>query len=100
MTGKWPKRFVDHENTVPGDNRWVNLREATRSQNVMNSKKRCDGLVPLKGVCFYAHSGRYGAKIRLNGKQHYLGCRDTPEEAHALYADAAKRLFGEFARMK
>src|SRR5262245_14670047 len=40
MTGKWPKRFVDHINGNKADNRWCNLREASPSQNGGNSYTR------------------------------------------------------------
>jgi hypothetical protein len=34
MTGEWPAADVDHINHVRDDNRWSNLRGATRSQNI------------------------------------------------------------------
>jgi HNH endonuclease len=37
MTGEWPEFDVDHQNRVRDDNRWSNLREATRSENMGNS---------------------------------------------------------------
>ena len=33
MTGKWPDKEVDHRDLDKSNNRWHNLREATRSQN-------------------------------------------------------------------
>src|ERR1700674_1345685 len=38
VTGEWPID-VDHENTCRSDNRWDNLREASRSQNMRNMKR-------------------------------------------------------------
>jgi len=35
----------------------------------------------------------------INGKTHHLGYRATREKAAALYAAAAEKYFGEFARM-
>lgn len=36
MTGSWPTHDVDHENGVRDDNRWSELRAATRSENLIN----------------------------------------------------------------
>jgi len=43
-------------------------------------------------------SGRWHASIQKNGRPRYLGLFSTPQEAHAAYVDAARKLFGEFAR--
>lgn len=36
MTGKWPQNQIDHINGTRSDNKWLNLRAATSSQNKMN----------------------------------------------------------------
>jgi hypothetical protein len=62
MTGEWPQHEIDHiakPNVTPeeawankSDNRWCNLGEATRGQNMANSIKRKDnksGMTYLRG---------------------------------------------------
>ena len=39
MTGLWPKNDIDHFNQVRTDNRFFNLREATRKENCQNVHK-------------------------------------------------------------
>ena len=40
VTGKEPVTIIDHRNTVRTDNRWANLREATRSGSRHHSSSR------------------------------------------------------------
>ena len=42
MTGEWPEAEVDHARMRPGDNRWDQIREASRSQNEQNKRRRSD----------------------------------------------------------
>jgi hypothetical protein len=98
MTGEFPPDGleIDHINCNPEDNRWCNLRLATKSQNKHNTRVRKNNTHGFKGVSFV--NGRWMASIRLNWKRHYLGCFATPEQAAAAYAKAAHELHGEFAR--
>lgn len=89
---------VDHINGNPLDNRRENLRLATRSQNMANSTRRSDNTSGYKGVCWDKGMQKWRAGLSVNGKTRYLGCFDSPEQAHAVYLEAAKALHGEFAR--
>jgi hypothetical protein len=62
----------------------------------MNSNNR----LGLKGVCFEQDRNRYKAYIEMNGKTINLGRFATAEDAQAAYADAARKYFGKFARIK
>lgn len=98
MTGQQPPECLDHINGIKDDNRWSNLREATVSQNVINSKVSTRNKVGLKGVSLVpSQNDIWCARIRHEGKLIYLGCFSTPELAHAAYCEAACRLHGEFA---
>lgn len=99
MTGNWPADLIDHVNCVRTDNRWSNLREATRSQNAANARLAHHNSTGFKGVSFHKKHQRWQANIRADGKYRYLGLFDSPEAAHAAYSRAANQHFGEFARL-
>lgn len=92
MYGIWPPDEIDHINGVRDDNRINNLREATRKQNSANRRK-LSGDLP-KGV--YRHRNRFRAQIRMQGHVKHLGTYDTPEQAHAVYCEAAQKEFGAY----
>jgi hypothetical protein len=97
MTKQWPDYDIDHINTIKTDNRFVNLREATRSQNVANRSFNKNNKLGVKGVV-KTKTGRFEARIRVNGKKQFLGTFKTVEAAASVYAAKAKEAFGEFAR--
>ena len=97
--GRWPDHQVDHINGIRSDNRSENLREATSSQNKMNSKVRCDNSSGYKGVSFHKASNLWRANIRLNGKQRCIGYFKTAEEANDAYQKASEELHGEYRRV-
>jgi hypothetical protein len=99
MTGSWPANEVDHKNVVPGDDRWVNLREATASQNQANRKLSRANTSGRKGVSWSKIKQRWVAHIQVRGRQKNLGAFDSLEEACATYSAAAADGFGDFARL-
>lgn len=89
--------FGDHINGDRLDCREANLRKATRSENNRNIGQRSDSKQPFKGVRLRT-GGRWAARIVLNKKEKHLGMFDSPEEAAIAYNEAAKLMFGDFAR--
>lgn len=96
VTGYWPNDEIDRINGIRTDNRLVNLREATRTQNQHNRIVRYDSSTGYKGV--NRHKDCWRATIMIGRRRHHLGLFDTPEQAHAAYGEAAKFFHGEFAR--
>jgi HNH endonuclease/AP2 domain len=100
MTGDWPLAEIDHANGDRADDRWRNLREATRSQNIRNSRSRKGTSSGLKGVTWDKSRQKWAAVIRINGHNRHLGYFITPERAWLAYAIAAKKHHGDFARIE
>lgn len=89
--GDMPKGWLDHINNDPGDNRLVNLRLVTPSQNAQNARRRKPG---LKGA--YRNNNRWQSRI-WNGERHInLGRFLTEQEAHEAYVAAALQIRGPF----
>lgn len=93
MTGRFPRHDTDHINGNRADNRWSNLREATRSQNLANGRHKHK----LKGARKIS-SGRWQARLWTDDKSVNLGTFDTKAEACAAYRKAARKHFGPYAK--
>ena len=96
MTGEWPVSLIDHINGVKADNRFCNLREATKSQNAVNSHNGVGGEVGYRGV--YLNGCGFTASITYNKKRIHIGTFKTAEAASEAYEAKAKKLHGEFYR--
>ena len=93
MTGEWPEHDIDHKNTVRNDNRWVNLRKGTRSENCQNQQRaKVTNASGYLGVRLDKRSGRYAAEISANGRKHWLGYHPTAEAAYEAYLAAKREL--------
>jgi hypothetical protein len=98
MLGRWPKQ-VDHINGDGCDNRWANLREASRTQNMQNKRIQRNNTSGIKGVSWYASKQKWRPEIKVNGRRISLGYYDNIRDAAAVYEEAARKYFGEFARV-
>jgi len=97
MTGTYPTLIVDHRDKVRSNNRFENLRLATRVQNSQNANKSKRNTSGYKGVSFNKAARKWTALIRVDKRSKYLGLFTTPEEAHKAYCEASTLYFGEFA---
>lgn len=95
-TGVLPDE-VDHENRIKSDNRWTNLRPATRGQNESNKGLSTANTSGIKGVYWVARDKRWVTKVEKDGKVHTAG-------RFKLLGDAAKaivalrlKVHGEFS---
>lgn len=90
---------VDHIDNDSLNNTRSNLRLATKSQNGASTRRfDSDGNVKrTRGVGFYRN--KWTASIKVDGRSIYLGRYDTEVDAQHVYDDAARKYFGEFARL-
>jgi hypothetical protein len=86
--------ITDHINRITSDNRKVNLRGATNTQNIVN--KGPVGWVKYKGVSKPKTYNKYVAIIYANNKSFKIGAYDTAEEAALAYNKKSKEIYGEF----
>lgn len=98
VTGEWPSSDVDHINGMRSDDRFANLRIATRSENLANARRPKHNTSGLKGANWHAKAGKWRATIKKNRIPIHIGYFDSAAEAHSAYLAKAKELFGEFAR--
>ena len=93
MTGEWPENLIDHIDRNPSNNRFENLRQCVREQNVQNiSLIKASTISGLVGVTWFYPRNKWQARIMLNRKSRSLGYYDSKEEAHAAYVKAKREL--------
>lgn len=80
--GEFPPADVDHISGVRNDNRLINLRPAERHENCQN--------ITTQDVRF--ESGKWRARICIQGQRHCLGRHTHREDAEAACLEAKMRL--------
>jgi len=95
MIGRMPKQCVDHINGNGEDNRWCNLREATRRENNLNR------IVPStsgeKGVSKCIQTGLWKVSVFSGGRYHWGGRHIDLEQARQKACSLRNILHGSFA---
>ena len=93
VNGKWPEEEIDHINGVKTDNRYVNLRDVSKSENMRNQyvahKGSESGLIGA-----YKDGGMWRAQIKKDGVSHSVGWFKSKEEAHQAYLKAKADMHG------
>ena len=72
MTGEWPEQ-IDHLNHIRDDNRWINFRETTGTENQRNSTLYKNNKSGTTGVYWYEPSEKWATYIKANGKKNHIG---------------------------
>jgi len=97
MTGDWPLHEIDHKDGDKANNRWANLREATRAQNMRNRSAYKNNKLGLKGISMHAR-GRYQVTIYADKRPIYMGLYVSLDEAVKVRDRALKDVHADFAR--
>lgn len=96
--GEFPSGELDHIDGNPSNNRVANLRPATRSQQIANTRRSVRNSSGFKGVRWSSEKRRWQATIVCDRKFRHLGYYESPRAAHEAYVQAAQALFGAYAR--
>jgi hypothetical protein len=83
------KEVIDHVNNDKLNNRVDNLQLTTARHNSSKDRK---GKSKYTGVCWDKNSKKWMARIRLNGKQNYLGLFANEIDAHNAYQNKLKEI--------
>lgn len=97
MLEEWPAFDVDHINGNRQDNRWVNLRQATRQQNSLNRLKSSRNTSGVKGVHFDRKRNKWGSTITFDKTRYWLGFHSSLKQAEDAVVTKRKELHGTFS---
>lgn len=97
QTGEWPDAEIDHADVDGLNNRWANLRPASRPQNQFNTKPHADNKSGVKGL-WQRPDGKWRVRIRADSVPREVGIFNCKTAAAAAYAKASAELHGAFGR--
>lgn len=92
MLGRLPHGETDHINHDKHDNRWGNLRECSRQENLRNSPIGNSNKTGYIGVHYHKKQKKYCAAIRTGSSRVNIGSFDSPSDASEAYRKEAVRL--------
>lgn len=87
MTGQWPKDDMDHIDHDRSNNKWANLRLATRSENMQNLVIGVKNTSGVKGVSWNAKRGQWHARFKHMHKMIHIGYFSDIREAESVYLE-------------
>jgi hypothetical protein len=93
-----PHELIDHKDHNGLNNTRSNLRVCCNLLNHRNGLTHKDNSCGYKGVSFDARKNKYRARIFFE-REIWLGYFLTPIDAAIAYNAAAKKYFGEFAKL-
>jgi hypothetical protein len=89
-------QMIDHADGDRLNNRPENLRLATREENGRN-RYSSSARSGHRGVSYHRKTGKWQARIRIDGKEKSLGLFNDIETASAVAKQARDKEFGAFA---
>ena len=95
--GIWPKEQVDHINSNRTDNRICNLREATKSQNMINTKLRKNNKSGIKGISWRKDLKKQHARLTIDKKIICIGNFFNLDDAKLAIENARIKYHGKYA---
>jgi len=90
------RKTVDHKDRDTYNCQRSNLREATQSEQVANTRMR-ENVSGYKGVYYDRKRQHWYAQVRRDGITIHVGCYNSSELAARARDRVAKSMFGEFA---
>lgn len=91
MTGELPTCDVDHINHNRLDNRWSNVRLASRQENMRNATLSKASTSGFTGITWCKQQGQWAAQICIDGMTKKLGRYDCKIDAVAARIRANKK---------
>jgi hypothetical protein len=88
--GYFPKE-IDHKNRNKSDNRIKNLREATPQENSKNKSMSSRNTSGVTGVGWHKGTGKWHARITVDGKLIHLGLYDHIFKAVQARSEANRK---------
>lgn len=98
INGEFPGNDIDHINRVRSDNRFCNLRLATRAENLQNLSHRKDNRSGVVGVSWCNQKQKWLAQIWASRKCINLGFFSQKTDAESA-RKAAEKKFHTFQNM-
>lgn len=90
--GRAPVGMLDHIDRNKENNRISNLREVSEPQNNQNKRTYRNSRSGVKGIGWFAQTGKWRARIQANGRVHSLGLFTSFDAALQARQAAEKRL--------
>lgn len=90
---------TDHRDGDGLNNRRLNIRASTRSQNNCNRRKPRSNTSGYKGVSWNKKADKWKVTIGLHKQSIHLGMFANLKDASQAYIKVAKKYHGEFARI-
>lgn len=100
-TGAWPAdgQEIDHRHGIAAGDGFSNLRVASRTQQMANTKTYATNTSGQRGVYWKARDSKWSAGVWSKGIYHFAGTHERFEDAAAARNALAARLHGEFMRV-